>query len=93
MSNAAMNYVDDHASPEMGSGAFFVLFRLADHATDHSGEDWTCFPSVGRLQAKTHLSRATVERHLTNIYRKLGAAGRSDALVRAVGSGLVRLEG
>lgn len=38
------------------------------------------------------VSEATVERHLTNVYRKLGATGRSDALVRAVGLGLVRLE-
>jgi pimeloyl-ACP methyl ester carboxylesterase/DNA-binding CsgD family transcriptional regulator len=44
------------------------------------------------IAAELAVSEATVERHLTNIYRKLGATGRSDALVRAVGSGLVRID-
>lgn len=35
------------------------------------------------------VSVATVERHLTNAYRKLGANGRADAAVRAVRLGLV----
>jgi pimeloyl-ACP methyl ester carboxylesterase/DNA-binding CsgD family transcriptional regulator len=34
------------------------------------------------------VSVATVERHLTNLYRKLGATGRADAAVRAIGAGL-----
>jgi pimeloyl-ACP methyl ester carboxylesterase/DNA-binding CsgD family transcriptional regulator len=44
------------------------------------------------IAAELDISEATVERHLTNVYRKLGATGRSDALVRALGAGLVRLE-
>lgn len=46
-------------------GAKFVLVALADHASDHAGEDWTCYPSVERLMAFTSQSRATVERHLS----------------------------
>jgi|GEM_PF-5965440 len=45
-------------------GALLVLVALADHAGDHAGEDWTCFPSVERLMDFTNQSRATVERHL-----------------------------
>lgn len=36
------------------------------------------------------ISVATVERHLTNLYRKLGANGRADAAVRAIGAGLAQ---
>jgi hypothetical protein len=39
-------------------------------ATDHSGEDWTCFPSIAALMDKTDMSRATVERHLTFLWRE-----------------------
>lgn len=35
------------------------------------------------------VSVATVERHLTNVYRKLDAAGRADAAVRGIRLGLV----
>ena len=31
----------------------------------------------------------TVERHVTNLYRKLGARGRADATMAAVAMGLV----
>lgn len=46
------------------SGALFVLVVLGDHGNDHSGEDWACYPAVERIMKRTHLSRATVERHL-----------------------------
>lgn len=59
-----MNHVDEYAAPDMPSGTFFVLYRLADRAQDHSGEDWTCFPSVETQAAGTRLSRSAVERHL-----------------------------
>lgn len=49
-------------------GALFVLIVLADHGSDHSGEDWTCFPAVSRIMHRTRYSRATVERHLASLY-------------------------
>ena len=36
---------------------------------------------------------ATVERHVSNVYRKLGASGRADAALAAAGLGLVTLPG
>ena len=36
---------------------------------------------------------ATVERHVANVYRKLGAAGRADAALAAAGLGLVTVPG
>ncbi len=51
-------------APIQNPGAKFVLVALADHASDHAGEDWACFPSVERLMQFTAQSRATVERHL-----------------------------
>lgn len=49
------------------TGPKFVLIALAEHAGDHSGEDWTCYPSVERLMAMTGMSRSTVERHLKTL--------------------------
>lgn len=45
-------------------GPKFVLVALGDHAADHSGEDWTCFPSLKRLTDMTGMSASTVKRHL-----------------------------
>ena len=56
------------APAEMPSGVLFVLVVLGDHGNDHSGEDWSCYPSVERIMARTHLSRATVERHLSWLF-------------------------
>lgn len=56
------------APAEMPSGVLFVLVVLGDHGADHSGEDWSCYPSVERIMARTHLSRATVERHLSWLF-------------------------
>jgi len=63
MSNRAMTWAWDQ--PIKTPGAKFVLVALADHASDHAGEDWTCYPSVERLMMFTAQSRATVERHLS----------------------------
>lgn len=46
------------------SGMLFVLVVLADHASDHSGEDWAAWPSIERICRRTGLHRATVQRHL-----------------------------
>jgi DNA-binding NarL/FixJ family response regulator len=35
------------------------------------------------------ITLGTVERHITNLYRKLGARGRADAVMAAVAMGLV----
>lgn len=50
---------------------------------------------LGRGQSNKEIARSlgvkssTVERHVTNFYRKLGARGRADAAVHAVARGLV----
>jgi len=63
MSNAALTWA--FGQPLDSSGAKFVLVALADHATDHAGEDWTCFPSNERLCEFTSLPMRTLERHLS----------------------------
>lgn len=50
-----------------GRGAKAVLMCLADHASDHSGEDWTCFPSIERIMDWTDDSRSSVERYLKRL--------------------------
>lgn len=45
-----------------------------------------------QIAATLGIAVATVERHVTNIYRKLDANGRADAAVAAVGMGLVTAE-
>lgn len=67
MSNAAITW---SAGMHPGPGPKSVLFWLADAASDHSGEDWTCFPSIAALMDKTDMSRATVERHLSFLWRE-----------------------
>lgn len=41
------------------------------------------------IAARLAVSVATVERHLSNLYRKLGVSGRAEAAARAVRAGLV----
>ncbi|MFZ0269928.1 helix-turn-helix domain-containing protein [Caulobacter sp.] len=65
MSNEALTWA--FSNPDLPSGAKFVLVALADRGGDHSGEDWTCFPSVERIMKMTNQSRATVERHLATL--------------------------
>lgn len=42
------------------------------------------------IAAALGITLATVERHITNLYRKVGARGRADAVMAAVAMGLVR---
>lgn len=62
MSNKALTWAFESGLP---SGARFVLVALADAGSDHSGEDWTCFPSVNKIMDMTGQGRSTVERHLS----------------------------
>ncbi len=66
MSNAALAWAWGSA---LEPGPKFVLVALGDHAADHSGEDWTCFPSLKRLTDMTGMSTRTVERHLKDLWR------------------------
>ena len=67
MSNAALTWcVKLHPGP----GPKAVLLCLSDRATDHSGEDWTCFPSVKDICEFTDLGARTVERHLKHLWRE-----------------------
>jgi pimeloyl-ACP methyl ester carboxylesterase/DNA-binding CsgD family transcriptional regulator len=45
------------------------------------------------IAAALHVTVATVERHVTNLYRKLDARGRADAVMAAIGMGLVEPPG
>src|SRR5207302_7643584 len=45
------------------------------------------------IAAALVISVPTVQRHLANIYRKIGARGRADAAAYAVGQGLVTAAG
>jgi DNA-binding transcriptional ArsR family regulator len=51
-------------APIPNCGAKLLLIALAEHASDHNGEDWTCFPSIDRLKEWTSLSDSSVTRHL-----------------------------
>jgi hypothetical protein len=66
LSNRALSWAFD---APLDPGPKFVLVALGDHAADHSGEDWTCFPSLARLTAMTGMSTRTVERHLKDLWR------------------------
>lgn len=64
MSNKALTWAFE-ADLSDNPGAKFVLVALADHAGDHAGEDWTCWPSVERIMEFTSMPLRTVERHLS----------------------------
>lgn len=63
MSNKALTWAFEAKIDNVG--AKFVLVALADHASDHAGEDWTCFPSPDRIKEFTSMSLRAVERHLS----------------------------
>jgi pimeloyl-ACP methyl ester carboxylesterase/DNA-binding CsgD family transcriptional regulator len=65
------------ARPDLSPRELDVLRALADGASNK------------KIAAELGVSVATVERHLTNLYRKLDAAGRADAAVRGIRAGLV----
>lgn len=56
-----MEWAFDSGTP---TGARFVLVVLADHAGEHKGEPWKCYPSMELIQEKTGQSIKTIERHL-----------------------------
>jgi DNA-binding MarR family transcriptional regulator len=60
LSNDALNW----AWKAKVGAAKLVLVALADQGQSHSGEDWTCFPSVNKLIEMADAGRSTVERHL-----------------------------
>ncbi len=64
MSNAALNAAWDAPFPKGKAGAKHVLAILGDHASDHDGEDWTCFPSIARIARRATMDERSVERHL-----------------------------
>ncbi len=45
--------------------------------------------SNGQIASRLHISEATVKRHLTNIYAKLGAVSRVDAIRKATAAKLI----
>jgi DNA-binding NarL/FixJ family response regulator len=49
--------------------------------------------SNAQLAAELFITESTVKRHLTNIYAKLGAASRVDALLKARAAGLIGPDG
>jgi DNA-binding NarL/FixJ family response regulator len=49
--------------------------------------------SNAQLAAELFITESTVKRHLTNIYAKLGAASRVDALLKARAAGLIGADG
>ena len=61
MSNKALNYAWEARVP---AAAKLLLLALADHAGDHAGEDWTCWPSAERLIDFTGYPKRTLERHM-----------------------------
>jgi hypothetical protein len=63
MSNKALTWAFEAKIDNVG--AKFVLVALADHASDHAGEDWTCWPGLERLMEFTSMPTRTVERHLS----------------------------
>jgi DNA-binding MarR family transcriptional regulator len=67
LSNAAITWC---SNIHPGKGPKGVLFCLADRATDHSGEDWTCYPSIADIMRWTDYSRAAVERNLQLLWRE-----------------------
>lgn len=61
MSIRAMEWAFNSGIP---TGPRFVLLVLADHAGEHKGEPWKCYPSMDLIQEKTGQSIKTIERHL-----------------------------
>jgi DNA-binding NarL/FixJ family response regulator len=49
--------------------------------------------SNAQIASRLHITQATVKRHLTNIYAKLNAVSRVDAIRKASAAGLIEPEG
>lgn len=63
------------------AGHKLVLLALADHA----GEDFTCFPSTGRLSEKTGLAVRTIRKYIDDLVAG-GLVAKSDRVRRADGT-------
>lgn len=61
MSNDALNWAWKSDLPPQPR---FVLVALADKGSNHSGEDWACFPSFAMLRKMTGYSDDSLTRHL-----------------------------
>lgn len=67
MSLKAMDWAFDSGIPP---GQRLVLIVLGEHAGDHKGEDWTCFPAMQRLAERSGFSIDSIERHLQWLVRE-----------------------
>jgi pimeloyl-ACP methyl ester carboxylesterase/DNA-binding CsgD family transcriptional regulator len=67
----------DQPVPQLSRREIDVLLALVEGASNK------------KIAAQLGVSIATVERHLTHVYRKLDATGRADAAVRGIRLGLV----
>lgn len=67
MSIEAMNCAWKAADAPGDPGPMWLLVILCDHASDHDGEDWTAFPSVERLMARSKFKRSACEGHLKTL--------------------------
>jgi hypothetical protein len=67
MSNEAMTLAWKAADSPDEPGPMWVLIILADHGSDHSGEDFKAFPSVERIMQRSKFKRSTVEAHLKTL--------------------------
>jgi len=76
VSRDTMNRLRAHSEPILSSRELEVLTLVADGMRN------------SQIAGKLFISEGTVKRHLTNIYAKLGATSRTDAVRRASRAGL-----
>ena len=66
--------------------------RAVPPLTDREVDILTCLPtrlSIEDIAARLHISPNTVKTHLKNLYRKLGATSRNQAIAKAVEADLL----
>jgi hypothetical protein len=67
------------------TGAKFVLVSLGEHANGDPGQDFTCYPSIERIQEHTSQGFRTVQRHLDWLW-SAGWISREKRRARAGGN-------